>query len=246
MGRPEENDDYQHLAALAGIERKLGVPEGFTRSLAQDGTDWEFAVKLMVLLEGALTKVIAAHLQNEAVAKHVQRLNLNGRSSKVALAQDLNILTKAEAKAMLALSEIRNAFAHRVENISGDLLQFAKAMPEQDRANFVKTGLMVPDEMGDSVKFLWREESFYLHLRLLMWSIGETLLAVLATQDEHAARERRRREWLEQTAKAGAGYFTLADLYKHGPALSADTPLVLKMASQGEAAGATGSSNKEK
>jgi len=219
MGQAEADDDYAHLAALASIERKLGVPEGFTRSLGHDGTDWEFAVKLMVLLEGALTKVIAAHLHNGAVEKHIQRLNLNGRSSKVALAQDLGILTKAEAKAMQALSEIRNAFAHRVENISGDLVQFAKAMPEADRANFVKTGLMVPEEIVDDVEFLWQGESFYLHLRMLMWSIGETLLATLATQDEHATRERRRREWLEQTAKEGQKQFTLADLYKHGPAL---------------------------
>ena len=236
MGQAEEEDDYEHLAALAGIEQKLGVPEGFTRSLANEGTDWEFAVKLVVLLEAALTKVIAAHLHNEAVARHVQRLNLNGRSSKVSLAQDLGILTKAEAKAMLALSEIRNAFAHRVENISGDLVQFAKAMPEQERASFVKAGLMVPDEMINNVKFLWREESFYLHLRPLMWSICESLLAVLATQDEHAARERRRREWLEQAAKAGEKHFTLADLYNHGPALLAGTPLPLKMGSLDEPA----------
>lgn len=239
MGKEEEAADYEHLAKLAGIEKKLGVPEGFTRSLFDEGTDWEFAVKLIVLLEGALTKVLTAHLHNDAVEKHIQRLNLNGRSSKVALAQDLGILTKAESKAMLALAEIRNAFAHRVENISGDLAQFAKAMPEQDRANFVKAGLMVPEEMVEGIKFLWGEEAFHLHLRPLMWSIGESLLAVLATQDEHAGRERRRRVWLEQATKVGERHFTLVDLFRHGQALSsdaADTPLALKEATKAGAA----------
>lgn len=90
----QENHDQadQHAAEddreqLARIEAKLGIPNGYYLSLRQDGTDWEFAIKLVVLLEAALGRVIAEHLHNPAINDHCESLSIGGRTGKVALAK---------------------------------------------------------------------------------------------------------------------------------------------------------------
>lgn len=52
------------------IEKKLKLSAGYFDALLLEGSDWEFAIKLVVLLEAALGHVLATRLQNEAVRRH--------------------------------------------------------------------------------------------------------------------------------------------------------------------------------
>lgn len=224
---PEEHQEQydQHSAEddreqLARIEAKLGIPNGFYLSLRQDGTDWEFAIKLMVLLEAALGRVIAEHMHTPAINDHCESLNMNGRSGKVALAEALGIIDDTERKTFLALADVRNAFAHKVENIAGNLHEFGARLEPQRLENLLKACLTVPKQLDDKVSFLWRDPSPAL-LRSYMWMGGNNLLISLAYQDEAAEKERARRYALESASTPTTGKpFSLAELFPHqGPTL---------------------------
>lgn len=220
MSQENQEQYNQHSAEddrerLTRIEVKLGIPKGLYLSLRKDGTDWEFAIKLMVVLEAALGRVIAEHLHNPAINDHCESLNVNGRSGKVALAEALGILDGAERKTFLALADIRNAFAHKVENIAGNLHEFGARLEPQRLENLLKACLTIPKQLEDKVSFLWRNPSPAL-LRSYMWMGGNNLLISLAYQDEAAEKERARRYALESAITPSIGKpFSLADLFPH-------------------------------
>lgn len=218
------------LARLARIEQKLGVPAGYYQRLGTEGTDWEFSIKLLVLLEAALGAVIAAKLQNGSVREHCERLSLDGRAGKLGLAEDLGILRAEERRAFSTLAFVRNTFAHRVANIAADLESFSKTLPEQEIAKLCKAAMMVPKDMEDKVKFLWEPPSVHKTFRYLLWASGSILLHTLATQDMHAETEAQRRKDLELAAAAhNAGNFGLATLFSHTrPTLLTASPAELK------------------
>jgi hypothetical protein len=230
-GHQQRDDQYSSeddRERLARIEAKLGIPDGFYLSLRKGGNDWEFAIKLMVLLEAALGRVIAEHLHNSAINDHCESLNMNGRSGKVALAQALGIIDGTERKTFLALADIRNSFAHKVENITGNLHEFGARMEAPRLDNLLKACLTVPKQLEDKVSFLWRNSSPAL-LRTYMWMGGNNLLISLAYQDEAAEKERERRYALESASTPTGKPFSLADLFPHqGSTLLTASPEELK------------------
>lgn len=186
------------------IEAKLGLPIGYFESMKEAGSDWEFSIKLVVLLEAALGHVLAAQLQNDAVKRHCERLNLSGgRVSKLGLAEDLGVLTDAERKSFTVLADIRNTFAHRVENIGGNLESFARQLTDNTYESMVRAILMVPPEMVKDVRFLWAPKDMHAWMfRTQMWLGATLLLTALAKQDRHASAEAQRRKDLEAAAEA--------------------------------------------
>lgn len=198
----------ESLKRLARIEEKLGVPHGYYQSLRDNGSDWEFAIKLVVLLEAALGLVIASKLQNDAMRDHCDRLNLVGRTGKLALAEALGVLRPAEVKAFAALAETRNRFAHKVSNINSDLPTFAAQLPEGERDGACKRLLMIPQSVENELAFLWKGEGNILLFRFAMWRAGALLLDALATQDAKAEDERERL-WKQERQHQ----WTLRDLY---------------------------------
>lgn len=234
MAQENHDQDDQHASEddreqLARIEAKLGIPNGYYLSLRQDGTDWEFAIKLVVLLEAALGRVIAEHLHNPAINDHCESLNMGGRTGKVALAKALGIIGETERRTFFALTEIRNAFAHRVENIAGNLQDFGARLEPRRLEQFLKACLTIPEQLEDKVSFLWRDPSPAL-LRTYMWMGGNNLLISLAYQDEAAEKERARRRALESASRpTSVKPFSLADLFPNqGPTLLTANPDELK------------------
>lgn len=142
-------------------------------------------------------------MHNPATAKHVRTLALNGRASKVALAEDLGIVNRPEAIAIQVLSEVRNTYAHRVENITKSLADFAETYDEAERYKFIHTMALYPKGLRAShttsgpIKNI-ADKYFSASFRVLMhWGL-ELILNALSEQDAAADRERARREALER------------------------------------------------
>lgn len=185
-------------------------------SLRGDGSDWEFAIKLVVLIEAALGHVIAAKLQNDAMRDHCDRLNLVGRTGKIDLALALDVLQPAEAKAMATLAEIRNRFTRKVANVTLDLSTFAANLPKGEMPSMLKRLLMIPAEVEESLRFMYEGEGTERLFRISMWMSGMLFLDALSAQDEHAEVEaERRRLWEPGTGHA----WTLAGLWRDGQAV---------------------------
>lgn len=203
------------IVRLARIEGKLGLPTGYYQTLEKEGSDWEFAIKLVVLLEAALGAVLAARLQNPAVLRHCDRLNLGGQTGKLELAKDLGVLEEAERKAFSALVEIRNGFAHRVANVRRNLEDYAKAQDMQTLRRLGLAMMMVPRDREAEADFLFTPRQFPVAMRYVMWTSGSMLIDALATQDAHAEAEAARLQWL-RPADGTNPIATLADLYTYG------------------------------
>lgn len=228
-------EEAEEIARMKRIEGKLGLPGGYYNAMVDTGSDWDFAIKLVVLVEAALGRVIAAHLNNQAVTGHCERLSLDGRAGKLTLAQDLDLLRADEARAVSAMAFVRNRFAHRVESIEGNLTDYAQGLPAQELHRLVKHLLMVPKDLEQQVHFLWTNEHTTSLFRHIMWTSGSMVLDVLARHDMKAEAEAARRERIEQSwmlsqgglaglFQSQAGQTKLADLLT----LGAETPLALR------------------
>ena len=172
--------DAKAIEQLTHIEEKLGLPIGFYSGLRNQGSDWEFSIKLVVILEAALAAVIAASLHNEAVAAHVDKLNLDGgRTGKLDLAESLGVLSTIERRAFATIANIRNRFAHKVEHITLDLQTFAESLQQGDLEGMQKRLLMIPPEAERESERLWRGEHVTRFMRLTLFISGSWLLATL-------------------------------------------------------------------
>jgi len=167
-----------------------------------------------VLIEAALGRVIAAKLGNEAVVGHCERLGLDGRAGKLSLAQDLGVLQKDEARAISAMAFVRNSFAHRVENIEGDLTNYVQELPKEEMHRLVKHLLMISKELEQQVDFVWKGKHTAGLFRHIMWSSGALILDTLARHDMKAEAEAEadRLKRIEQGWLLGHG--GLAELFK--------------------------------
>lgn len=116
---------------LKQMESGLGLPEGFVDALYDDPSDWSLVVKLAVIVEAALGQAISTRFDSPQMDKHLDRLNINGRSGKIELASDLDLISKFAAGRLRAIAEVRNAFAHDLSVITLTFAQYADALPEE-------------------------------------------------------------------------------------------------------------------
>lgn len=98
--------------SFASLESSLELTSGFIHTLFNEEDDWAFIIKLGVIVEATLSKVINAFLQNPLTEKHVRSLPMGGRTGKIQLARDLGIVGPKSMDRLQAISEIRNDFAH--------------------------------------------------------------------------------------------------------------------------------------
>jgi hypothetical protein len=103
---------HSHSHAFLPLENLLGLTEGFVRELIDEKDDWAFIIKVAVIVEATLGKVINAFLQNPLIEKHIRVLPMGGRTGKIQLARDLGIIGPKSMARLRAIAEIRNDFAH--------------------------------------------------------------------------------------------------------------------------------------
>lgn len=103
---------HSHSHAFLPLENLLGLTEGFVRELIDEKDDWAFIIKVAVIVEATLGKVINAFLQNPLIERHIRVLPMDGRTGKIQLARDLGIIGPKSMARLRAIAEIRNDFAH--------------------------------------------------------------------------------------------------------------------------------------
>jgi hypothetical protein len=101
-----------HSDAFLPLENLLGLTAGFVKELIDEKDDWAFIIKLAVIVEATLGKVINEFLQNPLIERHIRVLPMDGRTGKIQLARDLGIIGPNSMARLRAIVEIRNDFAH--------------------------------------------------------------------------------------------------------------------------------------
>ena len=151
-------------------------------------------MKLAVLAEATVTTVIVAHLHNEKLYDHISQLQ-QGRRLK--LAEQLGLLERGDRLVLETLASTRNAFAHRVKNLTATLDSWFAALPGNDKAQALDRLLYIggndPDKFQPDGGIILPAKYF----RSLLFRSTMFPLISLSTQDQKAQRERERRTWLD-------------------------------------------------
>lgn len=178
-------------ALYAGLEARLGIPNGFIDRLIDIPNDWGFIVQTAVLCEAAVTHALVEHArhgdQPAVWYDHFSRLPNNQRLS---LAYRLDLFDAKDRNRLGAIATIRNAFAHDVANLGGSLSSFfATCSPKMK----VELASALTGEKHEEID----DWSFYVsHIRLLI-TVG-TLgpIVTLAKKGLQAAeRDAMQRQW---------------------------------------------------
>lgn len=184
----------QTLAYLmVDTEQRLDLPPGFVVDLLRTGSDWEFIIKLAVLAEAAVTQALVSCLHNELLFDH---LSGQRQSARLQLCGKLGVLSKQEQSILEALAQIRNQFAHRVENLSRTLVDYFVSLPVANQVRLANTLLMY--EGDDRYKECDDLSLFVQTFRESLHTATVISLSVLSTKRLTAEAERMRHLWLEQ------------------------------------------------
>ncbi|GAB1413872.1 MAG: hypothetical protein LC110_05320 [Burkholderiales bacterium] len=157
----------EQTQAVARLEEKLGVPKGLFNKL-KDEDDWSFIIKMQALLETALTYLIKSTLGRDELEDFIEKLNLQGRTGKLAVVKALSLLTNNHLKYLGQLAELRNKVAHKIQYVTFTLSEHLKGMNEKAFKDFVLTALVLPTdvkfELSKELQEMARENP-----RLLLW-----------------------------------------------------------------------------
>ena len=118
--------------SLQTIESSLGLNAGFVAGLLEEKDDWAFIIKMSIVIEATLGRVINALLGNNQIARHVRSLPMDGRTGKIQLANDLGIIGPKSTGRLRVLAEIRNDFAHDLRVIQISIAEYFSRMPPAD------------------------------------------------------------------------------------------------------------------
>lgn len=129
------------FAAVDRLETALGLPAHFFESIFHED-DWSFVLKLHALIEGALTMLLTERIGGADATGELRSalsyLETSGRRvGKVKLATLLKSLQEDRAIFLYYLSELRNIFVHRIENVTLTLERHVASMDNNQRHNFV-------------------------------------------------------------------------------------------------------------
>jgi hypothetical protein len=205
------SDDFNSLEAeirqrvterdLFGVEKVLGLARYRFLEILDEPSDWSFVIKLAVILEAALTQVLASRLATPELQKHLARLSIDGRTGKLQLAEDLGVLDRYAIKRVRAIFALRNLFAHDVTIMDKSLASIVDSMSMIER-NDLANVMLRTDENAKTDGL--GNELVGAHARLLIWLGSAVSLSQLTRAfDQNEASQR----WLTARALAGDAFF---------------------------------------
>jgi len=98
---------------IRDLERELGLPEGFYRKLLKDD-DWSFVIRLSSLVEAACTHALTHRLHAPELADALAFLS---QSARIGMLEDLDAVTKEQARILRRLATLRNGLVHKISNV---------------------------------------------------------------------------------------------------------------------------------
>lgn len=182
-------------AYIRRMEGRIGVPEGTFHALRDDDNDWSFLIKLQAIVEAGIVRVVTRKIGAEELMPFVSRLAVDGTTGKLKLALILGVMDEPQAKYVRQLANIRNRFAHSIENIAGSLGAYVAARPAEWRRDFARncTGLYLPLPASVVDETKWTGAL----CREMLWGGAMYLLTKLLVHDLEAESEQWRKQLME-------------------------------------------------
>jgi len=104
------------------VLKEMKLPATFLLDLYREKNDWSFIIKLHALIEGVSTQLLLSDLSDERLGDVIAHLEMsNTRTGKIAFLKALGLVDRDDRAYIAALSELRNALVHRIENVNFSL-----------------------------------------------------------------------------------------------------------------------------
>jgi hypothetical protein len=117
------------------LEESLGISKDFFHKIFLDEFDWSLVIKLSVIIEAALDRLLKIYFEN-LPESFISKLNINGSTGKIQLLLDLNLINQSERNRIIEIIKIRNKFAHRIEFIDKTIFQYYLKLNPDESYNF--------------------------------------------------------------------------------------------------------------
>lgn len=179
--------------ALKDLEKSNGLPTGYLTRLRTADSDWDFIVKIGLVLEAIVARAIALEAGRPLTYK---KATVQTHRDRLVLAQKKGLIDKVELRMLETISELRNAFVHRLENLTRTLGDYFSELSPERQKQIAKSILAagVPGSIGkakDSSAISKFSDDFR---KTVLAAIFPTLLK-LGYGYEVKQREKRHAQW---------------------------------------------------
>lgn len=211
---PADDDFEGKIAnlALKELEREHKLPPGYLMALRSAASDWDFIVKLSLIIEAFLTRALVLELGTPHAYKTVSNLR---QCKRLLMAQKLGLVEKAEQNMLISISKIRNAFVHRIENLTRPLTAYFHELTPATRNSIAKSilGVGIPGQLGQAGNQLAINQFADNFRPTVIRALFPTLLK-LGTSYEIEQREKKYSKWrAEQERRLGRPLPPRIDFY---------------------------------
>lgn len=122
-----QKQEYDRLFA-AWLLDEVGLTPAMRITLREKDDDWTFIIKVHALLEVALNHMVRGLLIRPELADIVPRMNIHGRTGKMAIAQAFGALSDTHANFIKQISEVRKHLVHDIKNFDFNLAAYVNAL----------------------------------------------------------------------------------------------------------------------
>lgn len=159
------NEAFEEI--LVDLEKGLSLPSGFLKALlSQD--DWSFIIKAHALVESALTYMLASTL-DPRLSDIFARINVGGRSGKLAFLEALDLLDEGQRGFIRKLSELRNSVAHDVKNANFTFEIHIANLTAEQKSQFTKFAVYWAEYQSDPAKKQAFVDGALSHSKFNLW-----------------------------------------------------------------------------
>jgi len=184
---------------LRPLETRLKLPQGYLMSLGLEPSDWVFIVKLGLLVEAALTEYLVLEIGRAETYEHVSGLD---QSKRLKLAGVLGLLTKGDRSMLQMLSEVRNEFAHRIENLQRPLSVYISEL-SQRRRNQIAAVLLLPEVLKESKSSEGFDAAFATNFRSILLNTVVLPLITISAKHNSQLVAQERAKWQAEQPRIG-------------------------------------------
>lgn len=163
------NTAYDRLQAG---EKRLGLPEGTLQDLKNE-PDYAMVIKIIATVEPVINELIELGLTqphgglggrttksmfgdlSRLLTDH--RVNLNGRPSKLDMAESLQMISLEDRKYIEVMTQIRNRYAHNIRNVAREIKDFCNEFSKSDakfNEKLLRVNVPSIEFPNDALKFL--------------------------------------------------------------------------------------------
>ena len=124
------------LGIKTELRTSLSASLDFLNRLDNDD-DWSFVIKAQAIVEAAVTEAVVTKLGETAIRGTVERLPLaDEQIGKLALAKELDLMTKEQRRFVRKMAELRNRLAHRVQDIDFEFSTYFQTLSASQKRDW--------------------------------------------------------------------------------------------------------------